>query len=334
VAGEKIVNKTRITGASILLTTAIIWGIAFVAQSEGTRFMGPFSFNSIRFMLGGVFLIPVIKIKDTLRKSKSKEKTEKDWDKENTSFLLSEKSNKRALIIGGLSCGIILAIANSFQQFGIMSTSVGKSGFITTLYIILVPIIGIFLKKKPPVIVWISAFLAMIGLYLLCINENSALNRGDIYLMICAVLFSCHILVIDYFSPKVDGIKLSCFQFFVSGFMCMIMSLIFETVTWAQVMDCMVPILYTGIMSCGVAYTCQIVGQKYMEPAVASLILSLESVVSVLAGWLILGQVLSVKEMVGCGIVFVAVILAQLPHNAEEKKEEREMVLTDGELSA
>jgi len=313
------VNKRKITGALILLTTACIWGFAFVAQSEGTRFMGPFSFNAIRFLLGGTFLIPVIFVKDYFEKQNFKKN---DYGRNSEESYFQSKTTaetRKPLIIGGVCCGLILAVANSFQQFGIMSTSVGKSGFITTLYIILVPIIGIFLKKKPPVAVWISALMAMAGLYLLCMNDNSALNRGDVYLMICALLFSFHILIIDHFSPQVDGVKLSCIQFFVSGFFCMILSLVFETITWDAIMACRIPILYTGIMSCGVAYTCQIVGQKYMEPAVASLILSLESVVAVLAGWLILGQVLSSKELAGCGIVFVAVILAQIPRKSEMK---------------
>jgi drug/metabolite transporter (DMT)-like permease len=264
------------------------------------RYMGPFAFNAIRFILGGIVLLPVIAVRDHVEKKTSESNGKKSW-------------LQKELIIAGLICGGILCVANGFQQMGIKTTSVGKAGFITTLYIIMVPIIGIFLKKKPPIAVWFSAVMAVIGLYLLCMKDNSGINTGDLYLLICAFLFSFHILVIDHFSPKVDGVKLSCLQFFVSGFFCMLLAIAFETITWQAIIDCSIPILYAGIMSCGVAYTCQILGQKYMDPAVASLILSLESVVAVLAGWIILGQVLTIQEMIGCGIVFVAVVLAQVP---------------------
>ena len=215
--------------------------------------------------------------------------------------------------MGGICCGFFLAVASSFQQFGIMHTTVGKAGFITALYIVIVPILGIFMKKKVAPIVWVSSVIAIIGFYMLSISGQVSINKGDILVLICAVLFSLHILVIDHFSPKGDSVAISCIQFFTSGIICGIGMLLFEEPQIADILAAYVPLLYAGVMSCGVAYTLQIVGQKNMDPTVASLILSLESVFSALAGWLILGQKLSAKELIGCVLVFAAVLLAQMP---------------------
>ena len=227
------------------------------------------------------------------------------------------KEYKKNTVTGGICCGICLCVASCFQQFGIMHTTVGKAGFITALYIIIVPILGIFMNKKVAPIVWVSSVIAVIGFYLLSISGRVSINKGDILVLICAVLFSIHILVIDYFSPKGEGVTISCIQFITCGILCGICMFLFENPQISDILAAYLPILYAGVMSCGVAYTLQIIGQKNMDPTVASLILSLESVFSALAGWLILGQGLSGKELIGCGLVFVAVLLAQMPQKSK-----------------
>ena len=291
--------KKQAISAAELLLTAFIWGVAFVAQSVGMDYIGPFTFNCVRSIIGGLVLIPLVII---LGKKNRADKNAK----ETTEY-------KKNTVIGGICCGVYLCAASCFQQFGIMHTTVGKAGFITALYIIIVPILGIFLKKRVAPIVWGSSVIAVVGFYLLSISGQVSINKGDILVLICAVLFSVHILVIDYFSPKGDGVTISCIQFITCGILCGILMFLFETPHISDIFAAYLPILYAGVMSCGVAYTLQIVGQKNMDPTVASLILSLESVFSALAGWMILGQGLSRKELIGCSLVFVAVLLAQMP---------------------
>ncbi len=292
--------KKQAIGAMELLLTALIWGVAFVAQSVGMQYIGPYTFNCVRFFIGGVVLIPVI----LLLKRKSKD---------NAIEKAAYRDKKKNTILGGFLCGILLCSASAFQQIGICKTTVGKAGFITALYIIIVPLLGIFLHKKITLLIGISAIIAMIGFYLLCISGQIKINSGDLLILVCAFLFSIHILVIDYFSPKGNGVVISCIQFFVSAVLSGFLMFLFEKPILAQIIEAYVPILYAGILSCGVAYTLQIIGQQKMEPTVASLILCLESVFSALAGWIILKQDLSVKELIGCMLVFLAVILAQLP---------------------
>lgn len=296
--------KKQAISAAELLLTAFIWGVAFVAQSVGMDYIGPFTFNCVRSIIGGLVLIPLVFIFG--------KKTKADRTEEQT------KEYKKNTVIGGICCGVCLCVASNFQQFGIMYTTVGKAGFITALYIIIVPILGIFMKKKVAPIVWVSSVIAVIGFYLLSISGQVSISKGDILVLICAVLFSVHILVIDYFSPKGEGVTISCIQFFTSGILCGIMMFLFENPQIGDILAAYLPILYAGVMSCGVAYTLQIVGQKNMDPTVASLILSLESVFSALAGWLILGQGLSSKELAGCALVFVAVLLAQMPQKSKD----------------
>lgn len=283
-------KRASVKNSLLLLLTATIWGVAFVAQSVGMDYIEPFTFNCIRSILGGITLLPVI-------------------------FLGKGKSEppSRTLLTGGICCGILLFAASNFQQFGIQYTTVGKAGFITACYIILVPIMGIFLKKKCTPLIWLSVLFALAGLYLLCITEEFSLGKGDVLVLICSFLFALHILVIDYFSPKTDGVKMSCIQFFVCGILSGICMLFTETPSFSNIRSAAVPLLYAGIFSCGVAYTLQIVGQKNMNPTVASLILSLESSISVLAGWILLGQGLGLREAVGCILMFAAILLAQLP---------------------
>ncbi len=215
-----------------------------------------------------------------------------------------------------------LFLASNSQQIGIQYTTVGKAGFITALYIVIVPIMGIFLKKKCSILVWFSVLIALGGFYLLSVKEGFCLEAADLYLLASAFLFSVHILVIDYFSPKVDGVKMSCIQFFVCGILSGVVMLFTEQFHMSDILAAWKPILYAGVLSCGVAYTLQIVGQKDFNPTIASLILSLESVFSVIAGWLVLGQTLSGRELMGCVLIFCGIIMAQIP--VKEKKREGE----------
>ncbi len=287
----------------LLLLCAIIWGIAFVAQSVGMDYVGGFTFNAVRSIIGAIVLIPLIFVLNG-RKSQTDR--------------ISDKKSRRTLLTGGVSCGICLCLASNFQQFGIKYTTVGKAGFITACYIVIVPVIGLFLGKKCSRYIWIAVAMALTGLYLLCITDGFSIGKGDLLVLVCAFLFSLHILVIDYFSPKTDGVMLSCLQFLTCGILSAIPALILERPHLFSIVAAWQPILYAGIMSCGVAYTLQIIGQKNMNPTVASLILSLESCISVLAGWIILGQKLSVREIAGCIIMFAAIILAQLPQKSQK----------------
>ena len=303
-------KQTPLKNSLILLLTATIWGIAFVAQSEGGDAVGAFTFNSTRSLIGSLVLIPVIFL---LNKINPKDNKSESGISSGNSSSGNIFSRNRTLILGGISCGICFFLASNFQQLGIMYTSVGKAGFITACYIVIVPILGLFMKKKCSPFIWAAVAMALVGLYLLCITDGFSIGKGDILVLICAFLFSLHILIIDYFSPKVDGVKMSCIQFFVCGVLSAIPALIFEHPQLSAFHGAWGAILYAGVMSCGVAYTLQIVGQKNMDPTVASLILSLESCISVLAGWIILGQKLSMREIIGCVVMFAAIVLAQLP---------------------
>lgn len=298
-------KSTSLKSSFLLFLAAFIWGVAFVAQSVGMDYMGPFSFNGGRFLLGSLVLLPLV----VIRRKQDKKKN-------------IERAGLKITVIGGVCCGLALCAAALCQQIGIQYTTVGKAGFITTLYIIIVPIMGIFLKKKVPGKVWIGAVIAAAGMYLLCMSERLSLGKGDTYVFICAILFSVHILVIDYFSPKADGIELSCIQFLTAGVIASIGAIILEQPTVHNFIAGIIPLAYAGILSSGVAYTLQVVGQKDVDPTIASLILSLESVVSMLAGWIILKQALSGRELFGCMLVFAAVILVQLPENKKRQAKE------------
>ncbi len=297
-------KKTKLGSAALLFLAAFIWGVAFVAQSVGMDYVDPFTFNGCRFLIGGLVLTPFA--------------LNREWNYERSNLFQcltteEKKNHMKTTLIGGLCCGVAICIASSFQQAGMLYTSVGKAGFITALYIVLVPVMGIFMKKKVTPVVWAGVVLAAIGFYFLCITESFSVNFGDMLLFACAICFSFHILIIDYFAPKADGVVLSCIQFWFSGSVCMTIAFLNENPSFTAIFQAAVPILYAGIMSCGVAYTLQIIGQKNMKPTVASLILSLESVISVLAGWVILHEVLTGRQLIGCFLVFAAVILAQLP---------------------
>lgn len=302
----------RMRGNVLLLLAAFIWGLSFVAQSEGMKYIGPFAFIGIRSMLAGVSLAVFLGIRAAVgRGRKQKEKPERKGA-DNT--MEQALSGRKLLFLGGVSCGIILFAATMLQQIGILhNNEPGKAGFITALYLILVPLAGIFFRKKIGAKVWIAVVLAVCGMYLLCITEGLHMTTGDLYLLGCAFVFTLHILVIDYFSPKVDGVAMSCIQFLLCGALGMTGMFLTETVELSHVLEAWLPLVFSGVFSGGVAYTLQIVAQKDTEPAIASLLMSLESVFAVFGEWLILGQLLSAREFAGCGLMFAGILLTQLP---------------------
>lgn len=306
-------KKTEWKSPALLFLTAVVWGVAFVAQSVGMDYVGPFTFNCIRCLIGAVVLVPCIWFLDRWKQRLDGA----SCGREAAGAPGGASDGSHALLAGGICCGLALFVASNLQQIGIQYTTVGKAGFITALYIVMVPVFGIFLKKRAGIRVWVSVALAVAGLYLLCITDRLALGKGDILVLLCAVVFAVHILVVDHFSAKTDGVRMSCIQFLVCGLLSGVCMLITEHPEMRLILQAWQPILYAGVFSCGVGYTLQIVGQKGTDPTVASLILSLESVVSVLAGWLLLGQRLSVRELGGCALMFAAILLAQMPERLQ-----------------
>lgn len=299
-------NKQReFKGALLLCIAAFIWGTAFVAQRVGMEYIGPFTFNGVRTLVGGIVLLPVIFIIGKKRKKMG---------------ISPSETNNKKYISGGIICGLFLFGASSLQQVGMQYTTAGKAGFLTALYIVIVPIIGIFLKRRAGMKIWISVAIAVLGTYFLSVKEGFSIGIGDTYVILCAFVFSFHIIFVDKYSSLTDAVKLSCTQFFTAGTISMVVAFIVETPELNGILMSWLPILYAGIMSSGVAYTLQIIGQRDTPPAVASLIMSLESVFSVLAGLVILGETLSGQEVFGCVLVFAAVILAQIPSFKRKQK--------------
>ena len=311
------VKTHKLRNTFFLFLTAMIWGAAFVAQSVSMDYIGPFTFICLRSVIGGLFLIPVIIVLDGIRK-KSQNESADVVNSENILYIETEEKQRlswknKQLIEGGIVCGIFLFFANCFQQTGIQYTTVGKAGFITTFYIIIVPLTGLFFKKYCGILTWIGVVIALAGLYFLCITQKLTIQRGDALILCCSVLYAGQILAIDHYNPFVDGVKMSCIQFLTGGILGAVFMLLFENPSIAMILSAAGPILYTGIMSTGVGYTLQIVGQKGLNPTVAALILSLESVFSALSGYLFLHQVLTTRELIGCALMFIAIVLAQLP---------------------
>ena len=300
------VNRIRQNVFPVL--AAFIWGTAFVAQSVGADYVEPFTFNAARSGIAFLFLLVLCAV---LRKRR-----ERDFAGE----AKAAPGSRRDLAVGGICCGTALTVASFFQQKGLETTTSGKAGFITALYIVIVPIAGIFLKKMPPKTIWLSVVLAVAGLYCLCINEDFSITMGDFYILLCAFCFTAHILVIDHFTQKVDGVELSCVQFLVVTVLSSAGMLAAESPSFAALQACAFPILYVGIFSSGVAYTLQILAQKDSDPTVVSLLLSLESVFATLAGAVILHDQMSLKEYFGCLLMLAAVILAQLPEPKSGRK--------------
>ena len=279
----------------IMLLAAAIWGFAFVAQREGMETMGPFLFNAARFFIGSAVLFPLV------------------WylSKKNKTPTNKETSTKKLLIAGTIA-GLFLFLASSFQQVGIQYTTAGKAGFITGLYIFFVPLIGIFFGQRTGSGTWLGAFIAVIGLYLLSINDDFSIARGDLLQLICAVFFAAHILVVGYVAKRMDPLKLSLIQYFVSGVLSFFIAIAIEVITWQMIVDTAIPLLYAGIMSIGVGYTLQVVAQQHAKSSHAAIILGLEGAFAVLGGWLILDENLSTRGLIGCGLMLSGMFLSQL----------------------
>ena len=302
--------KKQIRGSIMLFIAALIWGSAFVAQSEGMEYVEPFTFASVRFFIGSIVLLPVISF---MKKKETGDGNLLSGYDKNTGVKGFIKKYQ-LLITGSIFCGLALTAGTNFQQWGIKYvSSVGKAGFITTLYIILVPIFSLFIGKKVRPLIWIALAFAVSGLYFLCVTERLTFELLDILLIMCAVFFAVQIMVVDHYVDRVNPVALSSLQFFIVGIISGVCMLIFEKPTLAGIIAAAGPILYAGVMSSGIAFTLQVVAQKDLDPTLASMIMSLESVVSVLSGFLLLGQKLSIREGIGCILMFVGVILAQLP---------------------
>lgn len=289
-------NK-QLKGSILLLLCAMIWGAAFVAQSEGMQYVGPYTMGAARFFLAGLVLLPVIAVLDKKGWSQNRPRT---------------REQKKKQWTAGLICGVLLFAATTLQQFGLLQTTVGKSGFVTALYLIFVPVVGVFSGKRAGAKVWICAAVAVVGMYLLCVGAGFSVNRGDLLTLGCAVLFTLHICYVGAVAPQVDGVRLSCVQFFVCAALSAVGMLLTERPDWASIFACWLPIVYAGVFSGGVAYTFQIIGERDVQPAVASLLMSLESVFAALFGWILIGQRLSPRELLGCAVMFAAIVLSQL----------------------
>lgn len=309
---EKTTNNLK--GGFFLLITAFIWGIAFVAQSDGASKIPPFAFNALRSIIGAAMLFLLM----CFRKIRFKEKIFK-----------SESASEKEVAFGGTICGIMLWLSVNLQQLGLtyytrhnIDGGSARGSFLTALYVIMVPILSVFLKRKVSPIIWISTIPALVGTYLLSTSGLGGFNFGDILIIACALCFSFHVLSVDKFCNKVGGIRLSMIQFSICAALSFIASVIFESDPFniANIHSALIPILYLGIMSSGVAYTLQIIGQKYAEPSVASLTMSLESIFGALGGWIILGETLSTLQIIGCALVFAAIIIVQIPEILFNKK--------------
>ncbi len=296
-----IKNKGKFLGPFYCILAAVVWGLSFVAQSEGAD-IGTFTFNGIRTLIGGIVLVPLVLISHI---------------NENKKLLSGEKKKFafKDVLIGGLCCGIPLFLGGNLQQHAFfLDLGPGKVGFITALYMVLVPVAGIFMRRKLSFNIWLGVALGVVGLYLLSVPAGEfSIGKGEIIAICGAFSFAAHILVIDYFCKKVDNIALSCCQFFVAGILSIICMFIFEEPNIGDIMNTAVPILYAGVMSCGVAFTAQIFGQKYSDPTVASILLCLESVFAVIFGLIFLGDKLNSRETIGCVVMFIAIMFTQIP---------------------
>lgn len=294
--------KKQLQGSACLFFATLIWGTAFIAQSVGMDHIGPFTFQSIRCTLAVIGMVAVIWLLD----KKAGRTFRKGW------------MDKR-LWKAGILCGIPLFLACDLQQLGLVYTTAGKAGFLTAMYIVMVPVLGIFLKRKITVMVPVSVVIAVTGLYMLSFAGVSKINTGDILMMVCAVMFAIQILVVDHFAGDVDPVRLNCIQAGVCAVASALVMAFTEDVSMPGVFSCWLPLCYTGFLSMGAAYSLQIIGQKHVEPTAAALIMSLESVVAVIAGWLLLREVMSVQEIIGCVLMFIAVILSQIPIKAKKQ---------------
>lgn len=294
-------SKNKLLGPVMLVAAAMIWGLSFVAQNEGMNHVEGFTFNGIRMMIGSAVLLPLI----LFRNKKNNKKLSKD----------EKRSVLKANIIGIIPVGICLFLGSTLQQFAFNYTETGKIGFLTALYMIFVPILGLFLKKKPTVTIWVGVILGVIGMYLLCVGSSTSFNigTGELLAIGCALAYAVHILAIDKFGQNIDSIVLSCGQFFVTGFISCILMFIFEKPSLESILNAAIPILYSGVLSSGVGFTVQIVGQKYTDPTIAAMLMCLESVFAVLFAFIMPPhETLQSVEYIGCAVIFIAIIIAQI----------------------
>ena len=298
---KKLDKRGELLHTLALLVCAAIWGSAFVAQSVGAEYVGAFTFLAVRNWIAVVFLIPVIYVRDTILRKRGR-----------PSVRPANRTQRRFLLMGGAACGFFLCAASAFQQVGIRYTTTAKAGFITALYVVIVPILSVFFGKSVKSRIWMCVALAVLGLYLLCMRGELSLSFGDGVVLVCAFLFACQIMTVDYFAPQVDTVRLSQTQFLVTALLSTVCMFFFEDLSTDSLIKALPSIAYAGVMSSGVAYTLQIIGQQNLNPAIASITMSLESVFAALAGWIVLGQSMTVRELAGCVLMFAAIILAQL----------------------
>ena len=290
-------NNKAIQANLLMLLAAAIWGFAFVAQRVGMETMGPHWFNSLRFFIGVVALTPVVIWMGNKKVVTSEE---------------TPTASAKALLLGGIAAGVLLFIGATFQQVGLQYTTAGKAGFITGMYIFFVPLIGLFFRMKTGLGTWFGAIIALWGLYLLSINEDFTLSKGDTLQLICAVAFACHVLMIGYLASRMDTVKLSLIQFFVAGLLAMVLALYYEQLSWPMIVSTAIPLLFAGVMSTGIAYTLQAVAQQHAHPSHAAIILSSEGVFAVIGGYLLLNEVLPAQGLLGCGLILVGMLMSQL----------------------
>jgi drug/metabolite transporter (DMT)-like permease len=304
---------------SILTFTAFVWGMGFVAQRSGMENVGPFFFSGARMILGAATLFIVLAVMNAIQRARSSKASEVG---------AATKATARQLILGGMACGAILFFAGNFQQVGLVFTTASKAGFLTALYIVLVPILGIFLKHKTHLNTWVSVLIAAVGLYFLCVTDGLHIQLGDIVILVGSLGWAMHVLIIDHFVSKfgqMDVLRMCALQFLFAGIFALICTPIFdgffstEPLSMTTIKAALIPLLYAGIISTGVGFTLQAVGQRYAKPSTAAIIMSLESVFAVIGGMIILGERMSGRELLGCGLMFLAVILAQLPIGGKSK---------------
>ncbi len=290
----------------LLLLASVIWGIAFVAQRKGMEYIGPFTYNGIRFALGGGVLIAFIWLRDK-------------WN--NNPAVIVSSDHRKILIKGGIIAGLLVFGGASLQQVGLVYTSAGNAGFITGLYVVIVPILGLLFKHKPGYGVWMGAFLAVVGMYFLSVTGRFNISKGDLFVFACSFFWAAHVLYIGFISRHVNVLKLAVFQYVVCSALSMLVAIVFETIQWQSIVDATIPILYGGLLSVGIAYTLQIIAQKKAPPAHAAIILSMEAVFAVIAGWLMLNEILTVRGIIGCGLMLAGMLLAQLQAFMIKKKD-------------
>ena len=297
----------QVRGNLLLLLASLIWGTAFVAQSVGMEHIGPFTFMAARSIIGALSLVPVILLQNARKKHLGQP-------------LKMSAGSKRSLLRGGILCGLLLTVAANLQQAALLYTTTGKAGFLTALYILLVPIAGIFMGRRVVPAVWLAIAVAAIGLYLLSVKSSLTIDPADLLLIACAFVFTGHILAVDHYSPKVSGVALSCLQFLVAGLLSSLMMFLFESPSVPDLLASALPLLYVGVLSSGVAYTLQIMGQRLTTPAVASLIMSGEAIFALVGGMLILGERMTGREALGSALMFIAIIGAQLAQIPKKEK--------------